>query len=279
MIPRTRCLASPPVAGAAETNEANFRSSLRLADAAAVLALALFALSPLRLLRPTLAFVGGALLAASLLRARGFTRPAIALAGGFGLQGVLAFQWQVWPAYFVIPIIIAALTSVAVGSEAELLAAVKPGRLGRAEVAFVLLISATAALALLIWVWALKPELSGFTAMLPSWSVPALVGAGIGFAVINAVLEEVIWRGVFQHWLLSVATAAGAIVIQALSFGGAHYRGFPSGFVGVGLSTLYGLMLGALAFRSRGLLAPIVAHVTADAVIFAIIASSAEAGA
>ncbi|MBA2743194.1 MAG: CPBP family intramembrane metalloprotease [Chthoniobacterales bacterium] len=178
-----------------------------------------------------------------------------------------------------IPIFIAALTSVAVGSRGELLAALKLGRLGRAEIAFVLLISATAALALLIWVWALEPDLSDFKAMLPSWSVPALVGAGIGFAVINAVLEEVIWRGIFQHWLLSVAPAAVAVVLQALSFGAAHYRGFPSGFVGVGLSTLYGLMLGALALRSRGLLAPIVAHVTADAVIFAIIASSVEAGA
>jgi membrane protease YdiL (CAAX protease family) len=64
---------------------------------------------------------------------------------------------------------------------------------------------------------------------------------------------------------------AVAIVLQALSFGALHFGGFPSGLAGMSLATIYGLMLGALAYRCKGLLAPCAAHVLADSVIFAIV--------
>lgn len=107
--------------------------------------------------------------------------------------------------------------------------------------------------------------------MLPPWPVAGLVAAGAAFSILNAILEEFAWRGVFQHWLLGIVPRASAVLLQALSFGALHYTGFPGGFVGVGLSTIYGVMIGALALRSGGLLAPIVAHVAADAVIFTIV--------
>ena len=44
---------------------------------------------------------------------------------------------------------------------------------------------------------------------------------------------------------------------------------------GIGLAAIWGAMIGALALRSQGLLAPIVAHIAADAVIFAVLASAA----
>ncbi|MCP5113866.1 MAG: CPBP family intramembrane metalloprotease, partial [bacterium] len=48
-------------------------------------------------------------------------------------------------------------------------------------------------------------------------------------------------------------------------------HGFPRGGIGVGLATVYGLILGLVWNRSRGMLAPWVAHVLADSTIVGIL--------
>jgi membrane protease YdiL (CAAX protease family) len=62
------------------------------------------------------------------------------------------------------------------------------------------------------------------------------------------------------------------LVLSSLSFGLAHYRGFPSGLPGVSLAFTYGLMMGVLRWRAAGLLAPWGAHVFADIVIYTMVA-------
>ncbi|PCD02511.1 hypothetical protein COC42_13935 [Sphingomonas spermidinifaciens] len=81
-----------------------------------------------------------------------------------------------------------------------------------------------------------------------------------------------LWRGVLFDWLRGFMGPVAAILVQAASFGAAHYSGVPSGWAGVGLATLYGVMLGWLSWRAEGLLAAIVAHVAADLVIFSLAA-------
>jgi len=56
----------------------------------------------------------------------------------------------------------------------------------------------------------------------------------------------------------------------------AHIHGFPRGWLGVALATVYGLMTRVLRMRSRGLVAPLVAHVAADATIFGTLATLAQ---
>jgi membrane protease YdiL (CAAX protease family) len=46
----------------------------------------------------------------------------------------------------------------------------------------------------------------------------------------------------------------------------------------MGLAAMWGAMIGALALRSRGLAAPVVAHIAADAVIFAVLAGALVRG-
>jgi len=48
--------------------------------------------------------------------------------------------------------------------------------------------------------------------------------------------------------------------------------GFPSGVLGFFMVLVYGVMLGVIRRRSKGLLAPWVAHVTTDIAIFSILA-------
>jgi membrane protease YdiL (CAAX protease family) len=57
-------------------------------------------------------------------------------------------------------------------------------------------------------------------------------------------------------------------------FGVGHLHGFPSGWIGVGLATIYGLMLGVVRLRTGGLLAAWIAHVAADFTIACLILTS-----
>ncbi len=98
------------------------------------------------------------------------------------------------------------------------------------------------------------------------WRYPVLAGAV--FSVLNAFLEEAIYRGVLHD---AVATAAGpgmAVLLTALAFGLAHYYGFPSGVIGVAMASVYGLTMSGLRLLSGGLWLPVLAHACADGTIW-----------
>lgn len=109
------------------------------------------------------------------------------------------------------------------------------------------------------------------------------------WAVANAICEEVtsrgVWRIYFEDLLLrsvvgthqDYETARTGMrlysnLCQAAVFGMWHYHGIPSGAVGVGLSFVYGLVMGGLADYDRGLGLAVIAHSVADYYIFAAIA-------
>jgi membrane protease YdiL (CAAX protease family) len=102
------------------------------------------------------------------------------------------------------------------------------GHLDRTEWLWIAVIAILAATALIAWVVLFAPDLSRLRSMLPAWSLLGLVAAGAGFSVLNALLEEVVWRGVLQAWLLTWVPPWAAVGAQALSFGAAHYAGFPA---------------------------------------------------
>jgi uncharacterized protein len=245
------------------------RSNLPV-DAALFVALVSLALLPaLRGGHLTVGIAGAALilLATTSTTAAGM-RAAIAV-GVMCLCVGPARTWSVWPLYLLVPCGAAFLFGRMGGKERHI-NLVRLGRLGRSEFGAILMIALVSGAALVAWVGLLRPDLSRFIALLPKWPTTLLLLLGIGFSIVNAVLEELLWRGFLQSWLLSVVNPAVAIGLQAISFGAFHFTGFPGGLAGITLATFYGLMLGALAFRCRGLLAPCVAHVVADAVIFAI---------
>lgn len=268
----TAQVGAPPLA-AGPRDAFGWRDALTLLG---LLALALGPVLPDR--QAVLGGAGGVVLLSALasgVPGSRFSRVAAAVAGALCLYWGLAREWFVWPAYLLAPLAAAGLLAWAAGFGGDLRAALAKGRLARTEWVLIGGIACVSALALVAWTVLLKPDLSRQIALLPAWPLPALVGAGLAFSVINALLEEVVWRGILQTWLHAIVGPALAVVIQALSFGASHYGGFPSGFAGMGLAFIYGLMIGALALRSRGLLAPIIAHIAADAVIFAVLASSA----
>lgn len=98
----------------------------------------------------------------------------------------------------------------------------------------------------------------------PWW---AIVLAGVAFSLLNAAVEEIVFRGVLLSALTDVLGVRVAVVLQAVAFGVLHLHGVPSGPVGMVMAGAWGLLLGVMRVRSRGLLAPYVTHIAADATI------------
>lgn len=101
---------------------------------------------------------------------------------------------------------------------------------------------------------------------------PRLITLGIlipAFALVNSFVEEAIYRGVMQQALINVFNAKVFIIfLQASAFASAHVvYGFPNGKIGYLMVLVYGALLGYLRYRTKGILAPYVTHVTSDLVI------------
>jgi membrane protease YdiL (CAAX protease family) len=141
-------------------------------------------------------------------------------------------------------------------------------RLALWSVAVVMVSSA----ALAAWYRLMHPDIAVFTQFIPPRPLYQLLIGGLGFALLNATVEEVIFRGIIWEGLAALTSTRWIILImQGLFFGTAHFWGVPNGIVGAGLAFTYGMMLGVIRMRAGGLLMVIVTHVFADIVIFLIL--------
>ncbi len=190
---------------------------------------------------------------------------------GSGLTLVVALP-RVWPLVQLVTLLPAL---VAVSASRDLRGGLAWIRWGRLELAPIVAIGGVAALALPMWVALASPELSGLRGMIPPWPLGLLALALLGFASVNAALEELLFRGLLQGALDSRLGPGGlALGLQSALFGLCHWSGFPSGPSGVLLAGVWAVMLGWARRRSGGLLTPLLAHVVADAVIFALLITS-----
>ncbi|KAL7544144.1 hypothetical protein ACHAWF_007533 [Thalassiosira exigua] len=100
-------------------------------------------------------------------------------------------------------------------------------------------------------------------------------------AFVNAVCEEIsfrwFWKAEFAAYLPGRHRANLA---QAAVFGILHYYGIPSGLAGVGLTFVYGFIMGVLMDEvgGGGLFLPIFAHTIADYYIFSTVAQGKVVG-
>jgi hypothetical protein len=177
-----------------------------------------------------------------------------------------------WPFALLVPLLVYGVVAGAVLPLRGTITWLRRGRWDRSILALTLLTVVLSALGLWIWSINAEPDLSRFGRALPTTSVVYLVPIGLGFAVLNAAVEESIFRGIVLQALDS-AFGRGwlSLAIHAMAFGLVHFRGVPDGWIGVAMAAAYGLMLGMVRRRSGGLLAPIVAHICADLVIFGIL--------
>jgi uncharacterized protein len=128
------------------------------------------------------------------------------------------------------------------------------------------------AVSLLLWFKLARPNVKWQAGLIPPWSPGRLVLLGLGFALFNAAVEEMIWRGVIFDALERARLPTTLVVLmQAVSFGVVHLHGFPSGRFGILLASAYGAILGVLRAQTRGLLVPFVTHAVTDSSIFGIL--------
>ncbi len=143
----------------------------------------------------------------------------------------------------------------------------RAGRLGVDVALLMLATAAVSAVALAGWAWLSDPDPGPYLGALRDRpAIVALFGV-LAFSLANSVVEEAVFRGVFQTELTGLLPAAAAIGVQAVGFGLLHLTGFPSGWLGVLLATVYGLLLGLIRHRAGGMLAPYLTHVLADLTI------------
>ncbi len=93
--------------------------------------------------------------------------------------------------------------------------------------------------------------------------------AGALFAVVNALQEELWFRGVLLGSLRTLMRARYQIILQGLVFGLIHWFGTPQGIMGIVLAGGWGMLLGAWTWRRRSLWPAFIVHVFADWLIFA----------
>jgi len=99
-----------------------------------------------------------------------------------------------------------------------------------------------------------------FIGVLNNKPTAEVVGYGLLFAIVNALLEEIIWRGFVLSRAVSLVGEKQALIITALAFGLYHLSlGFP--IWACLIFSIGGLYMGGAAIRSKGLLAPFVMHV------------------
>lgn len=133
-------------------------------------------------------------------------------------------------------------------------------------------VCAVSALALIVWgYWtdnlgAGEVLLKSLTE-LPTWATVAI--ALPAFALLNALSEELTFRGVFLEAALKTGfSQMSSVVLQAMAFAAFHFQaGFPNGRMGYAMTFIYAIALGALRLQVVGMLAPYLAHVAADLVI------------
>ncbi len=179
-----------------------------------------------------------------------------------------------WPFILLVPVLLYFSLMLPVRRLRSSLLWLHPGRF-RGDV--ILLVFATALISgfgLYLWHRWMAPDISFHIGAMPSMPVWVFPFAGLAFALGNAAVEEIVFRGaVMQATDSAVGAGSTSVLIQGWLFGAMHYlRGFPNGLWGVIMAAVYGIMLGVVRRRSAGMLAPWLSHFFADIVIFSILA-------
>lgn len=250
---------------------------IRKGEAVGILSLLLVAIiPPLELGVMAVPLVAGLILAATCFWFRDHHSLLFVVVFGsaFLVLGALMEDLFTWPFHLLFPLVMAAMAARVWKSEARLSLGWQAGKASPRMWLASFAVSILATAALVTWAEFAQPDLQTFRAMVPQGNLAVLISAALGFALLNATMEEMIWRGGIQSWLVEHTTIAVAILLHGISFGALHWAGFPSGWTGVALATIYGVMLGWLRHATGGLAAPIVAHILADLTIFLLVIGS-----
>jgi membrane protease YdiL (CAAX protease family) len=151
---------------------------------------------------------------------------------------------------------------------------VPPLRWGRVDAGAVLVAAGLAlatTAALTAYHLAVRPDVNHLVEDMPGALFGSVLLAWVSFSVLNAALEEVIFRDILYQAVAADWGAVAAVLVTAILFGLGHLNGYPPGPAGAFMAGCYGAALGGLRWWTGGLALPIACHVCADATIFGLL--------
>ncbi len=183
-------------------------------------------------------------------------------------------QLRLWPFLWVAPL---ALYLALVGFIPPLRATFARWRFGRVSpltVGSAAFIAVSTVATLAAFHHIAHPDVSGYRTMLPVQWFGGIVGTAVVFPLLNAALEEIVFRSVLFDSVSSLWGNAVAVFVSAAFFGYGHMQGYPPGALGAVLAGVFGLVIGWLRVVSGGIGLCWLVHVAADATILILIARS-----
>ena len=149
---------------------------------------------------------------------------------------------------------------------------IRVGNIGTVKIWLaILLISIISAVSLVLWgLWSNNIGVGEVTVgVYKDYSILIILFIAPTVVILNAVAEEIIFRGIIQTELNNIFGNYLSIIFQASLFASAHVAGgFPNGKIGYAMTFIYAILLGCMRSRTKGLLAPIIIHIIADSTIF-----------
>jgi membrane protease YdiL (CAAX protease family) len=178
-----------------------------------------------------------------------------------------------WPWLWIIPMSAYFLLLALIPQLGRSFSWLRIGCLTRGRIAATAALMICTALVLLIFQSIMQPETALFHERLLVEKLGNVFLAGTIFATVNAVMEELVFRGILFDAVQSQWGPYMTLAATSVLFGLGHLHGYPPGPIGAGLAMLFGLALGGLRLWTGGLLSPILAHMAADATIYCILVS------
>jgi membrane protease YdiL (CAAX protease family) len=149
----------------------------------------------------------------------------------------------------------------------------KKGEIDSVSTLLIILVSILSSASLILWASSTNNLGAGLGLVKDLENIPKsfllLIGVPI-FSLIVALVEEVMFRGVLQHYLLKCFPEYifSGILFQSLVFASSHYaNGFPNGSIGFVLAFIFGSALGYLRWRTGGIFASFLGHFFTDIII------------
>lgn len=173
-----------------------------------------------------------------------------------------------WPYYLLVPVLLYGVLTLLLRPLRRTCGWFSLGHWDRATILLTFTIILASSGILVAYHALAHPDLDYLRAKLPIRNL--LLAFGL-FPLCNAVLEEVVFRGILLDAIQAYWGWTAALILTSLAFGFGHLGGYPPGWIGAVLAGVYGLALGLLRQQADGLMPPIVAHVFADATIMTIV--------
>ncbi len=179
-----------------------------------------------------------------------------------------------WPWYFVIPLLVYSGIVLFVGPLRRTAPELGVGCLGGMRLVCAVVVAVTSAGILVAFQALFRPDVKDLAAKLPVDWFGNLLLAGVCFSVVNAVLEELTFRGILWEVVAVEWNSAIALGATSVLFGVGHLDGYPQGPIGAVMAGVYGVCLGVLRWWTGGLVLATACHVCADATIFCLLVAS-----